>query len=481
MSATDPALFSATELVRHFRRRTLSPVEVARACQARIERLDREVGAFALVDAEGALEAARASEARWRAGRPLGPIDGVPATVKDLNLMKGFPTRRGSRTTEGVPPDAVDSPPVARLREAGAVFLGKTTTPEFGWKGVTDNPLGQIARNPWDTSRTAGGSSGGAAVAAALGMGALHQGSDGGGSIRMPGGFTGIVGLKPTFGLVPTWPASPFGTVSHVGPMTRTVSDAALMLNVLVGPDRRDWYALPRPTTDFTLGLEGGVRGLRVLASVDLGHARVDPEIRAGFAAALEAFVELGATVVERDPGIGDAEAMFKRYWSAAASFLVGRLPAERRGWIDPGLAEVAEEGARVTAIQLHELQLERAAYAERIEALFAEVDLLLTPTLPIPAFAAGREVPEGGPYRRWIEWTPFTWPFNLSQQPAITVPCGFTAAGLPIGLQIVGPKYADALVLAAARAFESARPQPMPFEPRRPGEEPLAGRARLV
>jgi aspartyl-tRNA(Asn)/glutamyl-tRNA(Gln) amidotransferase subunit A len=477
MPATDPALLSALELVGHFRRRTLSPVEAAEACLARIARLDAGLGAFARVDRDGARAAARAAEARWSAGRPLGPIDGVPATVKDLNLMRGLPTRRGSRTTEGNPPDAVDSPPVARLREAGAVILGKTTTPEFGWKGVTDNPLGEIARNPWDPSRTAGGSSGGAAVAAATGMGALHQGSDGGGSIRMPGGFTGIVGFKPTFGLVPTWPASPFGTVSHAGPMTRTVADAATMLDVLAGPDRRDWFALPRPGRSFTVGLEDGIRGCRVLASVDLGHARVDPEIRVGFAAALEALAEQGATLVERDPGIGDGEAMFKRHWYAAAAFLVGRIPAERRGWIDPGLAEIAAQGARVSATELQELQLERAAYGERIEALFAEVDLLVTPTLPIPAFAAGREVPEGGPYRRWIEWTPFTWPFNLGQQPAITVPCGFTAAGLPIGLQIVGPKYADALVLRAARAFEAARPQPMPFEPR-PARDQSAGSA---
>jgi len=476
VSTTDPALFSAQELARLFRRGALSPVEVTRACLARIERWNAAVGAFTLVDAEGALEAARASEARWREGRPLGPIDGVPATVKDLNLMKGFPTRRGSRTTEGAAPDSVDSPPVARLREAGAVILGKTTTPEFGWKGVTDNPLGEVARNPWDTSRTAGGSSGGAAVAAALGMGALHQGSDGGGSIRIPAGFTGIVGMKPTFGLVPTWPASPFGTVSHVGPMTRTVAEAALMLNGLTGPDRRDWYALPRPGIDFTVGLESGIRGCTVLASADLGHARVDPEIRTAFARALVVLADLGARIVERGPGIGDGEPLFRRHWYAAAAFLVGRIPAERRGWIDPGLAEIAAEGVRVTATELQQLQLDRAAFAERIEALFAEVDLLVTPMLPIPAFEAGCEVPPGGPYRRWTEWTPFTWPFNLGQQPAISVPCGFTAAGLPVGLQIVGPKYADALVLRAARAFESACPQPMPGEPRRPAGAALAG-----
>ncbi len=466
MSATDPALFSARELGRLYRRGALSPVEVTRACLARIERWNAQVGAFTLVLADEALAAARESEARWRRGEPRSPIDGVPATIKDLNLLAGHPTRRGSRTTEGVAPDPVDSPPAARLREAGAPILGKTTTPEFGWKGVTDNPLGEIARNPWDTSRTAGGSSGGAAVAAALGMGVLHQGSDGGGSIRIPAGFTGIVGFKPTFGLVPTWPASPFGTVSHVGPMTRTVEDAAIMLDVLCGADRRDWYALPRPRTDFGIGLEEGVRGLVMAASVDLGHVAVDPEVRRVFEEALAVFEEAGARVILRDPGIGDGRALFERHWFSAAAALVERIPAELRDRLDPGLREIAAQGAEVSALDLLQLQLDRAAYAQGIEALFAEVDLLLTPTLPIPAFAAGCEVPPGGPYRRWTEWTPFTWPFNLGQQPAISVPCGFTAAGLPVGLQIVGSKYADALVLRAARAFESARPQPLPEAP---------------
>lgn len=468
MTTTDPALFSAAELIRAYRRRVLSPVEVTRACLARIRRLDPLVGAFALVDDEGALVAARAAEARWLRGEPAGPVDGVPATIKDLTMMRRFVTRRGSRTTEGDPPDPDDAPVVARLREAGAVLLGKTTTPEFGWKGVTDNPLGHIARNPWDPARTAGGSSGGAAVAAALGMGALHQGSDGGGSIRIPAGFTGIVGFKPTFGRVPHWPASPFGTVSHSGPMTRTVGDAALMLSVLARPDRRDWSALPSEPRDWRIGLEDGIRGLTVVASLDLGHVRVDPEVATAFGNALEVLRDLGARVIERDPGIGDGRSIFERWWFAAAAFLVSRIPEDRRQMLDPGLLEVAAEGARTSAFELQRLHLERAVYAERIEALFAEADLLVTPTLPIAAFEAGREVPAGGPYRRWTEWTPFTWPFNLGQQPALSVPCGFTRDELPVSLQFVGPKYADALVLRAGRAFESACPQPMAGEPRK-------------
>ncbi len=467
MPLSDPALWSACELLCAFRRRTLSPVEVTQACLARIHRFDPQVGAFAWVDEEGALASARASEERWQRGCPMGPLDGVPATVKDLTLQRGSVTRRGSRTTEGAAPDSEDAPAVARLREAGAVLLGKTTTPEFGWKGVTDNPLGQIARNPWDLSRTAGGSSGGAAVAAALGMGALHQGSDGGGSIRIPAAFTGIVGLKPTFGRVPLWPPSPFGTLAHVGPMTRTVEDAALMLNVLARPDRRDWTALPPQELDYRIGLAGGIRGRTVLASFDLGYAKVDPEVAAVFAQALDVVRDLGARVIERDPGVVDARSIFEGLWFSAAAYLVAQIPAERHHLLDPGLRAIAEEGARIDAFALHRLHLERAAFAARIEALFAEFDLLLTPTVPIAAFAAGHEVPPGGPYRRWTEWTPLTWPFNLGQQPALTVPCGFTREGLPVGLQIVGPKYADALVLRAGYAFASACPQPLPAEPR--------------
>ncbi|MDX6752266.1 amidase [Geminicoccaceae bacterium 1502E] len=468
MTATDLARLSAGELLRLYRRKAASPVEATRACLERIERFNDQVGAYCLVDGEGALEAARASEARWLEGRPRGLIDGVPTSIKDLSLVKGWPTRRGSRTGDGAAPETVDSPPVARLREQGAVLLGKTTTPEFGWKGVTDNPRGDVARNPWDTSRTAGGSSGGAAVAAALGMGALHTGSDGGGSIRMPAGFTGVVGIKPSFGRVPTWPHSPFGTVSHIGPMTRTVADTALMLTVLAGRDARDWHALPGDGRDYRVGLEDGVRGLRIAASADLGYAEVDPEIRGAFEEAVGTLVELGAIVERADPGFSSPRDMFCRHWFSAAAHLGRGLAPEQRAMLDPGLLEIMEEGERVSAADLYELQAQRTDLGMQAQLFFERYDLLVTPTLPLLAFEAGLEVPDRQRYARWIDWSPFSYPFNLTQQPAASVPCGFSKGGLPIGLHVVGPRYADGLVLQAARAFEAARPQPMPEAPRR-------------
>ena len=274
--ASDPATLSATELLRLYRRKQLSPVETTQAVLDRIERFDPAVNAFCLVDRDQALQSARASEARWQRGAPAGLLDGIPATIKDLVLTRGWPTLRGSLAIARDQAWDVDAPATARLREQGAVLIGKTTTPEFGWKAVTDSALTGITRNPWDTSKTPGGSSGGAAAACALGMGALHIGTDGGGSIRIPASFSGIFGLKPSFGRVPAWPLSPFGTVAHLGPMTRTVSDAALMLNVLALPDRRDWFALPYDSRDYQIGLEDGVGGLRVAFSPTLGFAEVD-------------------------------------------------------------------------------------------------------------------------------------------------------------------------------------------------------------
>jgi Asp-tRNA(Asn)/Glu-tRNA(Gln) amidotransferase A subunit family amidase len=288
---------SATELVAAYGRKDLSPLEVTQAVLDGIEAFDPQVNAFCVVDGERAIEAARTSEARWQRGEPLGLVDGVPATIKDIVLAAGWPTLRGSLAVARDQDWSDDAPATARLREHGAVLLGKTTTPEFGWKGVTDSPLTGITRNPWNTDLTPGGSSGGAAAACALGLGALHVGTDGGGSIRIPAGFTGIFGLKATFGRVPAWPSSPFGTVAHVGPLTRTVTDAALMLSVLAEPDTRDWHALPASGRDYRVGLEDGVRGLRIAFSPDLGHVDVDPEVTEAVARAAHAFTELGAHV----------------------------------------------------------------------------------------------------------------------------------------------------------------------------------------
>ncbi len=464
---SDPALLSAVELLERYRDGSLSPVEATQAALARIDRHNSAFLAFNLVDPESALAAARESEQRWRQGAPRGRLDGVPTAVKDLVLTMGWPTLRSSKAIDPNQAWDEDAPCVARLREHGAVLLGKTTTPEFGWKGITDSPLTGITRNPWNIAMTPGGSSGGAAAAAALGMGALHTGSDGGGSIRIPAGFTGVFGHKPSFGRVPAAPLSPFGTVSHIGPLTRTVGDAALMLNVLSLPDARDWFALPYDGRDYRIGLDDGVRGLKIAFSTDLGYAKVDPEIAERVSSAALVFAELGAQVHSVDPGFDDPVDCFRKHWYVGAARLMQGFTDEQRAVMEPGLREVAAEGAGYGLMDYVAAVAERGGLGAHMRRFHATYDLLLTPTLPIPAFPAGQELSDPASQERWPDWAPFSFPFNLTQQPAATVPCGFTAAGLPAGLQIVGPMHADALVLRAARAFESARPFEMPPEPK--------------
>ena len=460
----DLALMSAVDLLAQYRAKKLSPVEAVKSALARIARLNPRFNALCLVDEAAALASARASEARWMKGQPIGLVDGVPATVKDLLIAKGWPTLRGSKAVDPKQAWDEDAPSVARLREEGAVLLGKTTTPEFGWKGVTDSPLTGITRNPWDRDQDPGGSSGGAAVAAACGMGALHLGTDGGGSIRIPAGFTGIFGLKQSYGLVPASPLSPFGTLAHIGPMTRTVADAALMLSVIAKPDLRDWYAIPYDGKNYLDGLESGVRGWKIAFSPTLGGHPVDPEIARLVASAAQAFRELGAVVEEVDPDIGaNVGPTFVNHWfSGAANALRGYTP-DQQALMDPGLIEVAGAGARLLLMDYLASVKEREQLGVRMNQFHRKWNLLLTPTLPLAAFAAGVECPVMADGSRWTDWTPFSYPFNLTRQPAATVPCGLTSAGLPAGLQIVGPSFGDAAVLQAARAFEKLRPFRMP------------------
>ena len=454
---------SASELLELYRGKALSPVEVTRGCLERISALDGKLNAWCLVDEEAAIASARTSEDRWMKGQPKGLVDGIPTAIKDLILTRGWPTLRGSRTVDKDQSWGDDAPCVARLREHGAVLIGKTTTPEFGWKGVTDSPLTGVTRNPWNVNMTPGGSSGGSAAAVASGMAALAIGTDGGGSIRIPCGFTGLFGIKPTFGRVPAWPLSPFGTVAHVGPMTRTVTDSALMLGVISQPDYRDWYALPETYRDYRIGLETGVNGLRIAYSRDLGYVSVDSDIAALVDGAVRIFEDLGAHVEEVDPGFDDPWECFTRTWYAGAANLAGSLSAEQRELLDPGLDEIMHLGAALSLEEYMESQNERGALGSRMKNFHQDFDLLLTPSLPIPAFAAGQEVPEHMESKRWSSWTPFTFPFNLTGQPAASVPCGLTPSGLPVGLQIVADKYNEALVLQASHAFESACPAPMP------------------
>ena len=462
-TSTDTSLadLSATALLRLYRDKTVSPVEVTDAVLSRIERADGALHAFCLVDPESALRAARDSEARWAKGEPIGQLDGVPTTIKDIILTRGWPTLRGSLTVDRNQAWDVDAPIVARLRENGAVLVGKTTTPEFGWKGVCDSPLEGATCNPWNTAMTPGGSSGGAAVAAAMGMGCLHVGTDGGGSIRIPSSFTGVFGIKPTFGLVPAYPLSPFGTVAHLGPMTRTVADAAAMLTVIAGTDVRDWHRLPPVPHDFSAGLDDGVKGLRVALSTTLGYARgVDPEVEARVREAAAVLASLGAIVEEVDPGFADPTAIFEAHWLSGAANMRSGIPKEKWPLMDPGLTKFADLGEQIGHMAYLKAVDQRGALGLHMALFHERYDILLTPTLPITAFEVNHVAPpRNADPSDWVPWAPFNFPFNLTQQPAASMPCGLTAAGMPIGLQIVAAKYRDDLVLRVARAYESVMP----------------------
>jgi aspartyl-tRNA(Asn)/glutamyl-tRNA(Gln) amidotransferase subunit A len=458
---TTIASLSAAELGPLYASRKLSPVEVAKDALDRIERFEPEINAFVVRDAKVTLDMAQASQARWLKGEALGPLDGVPVTIKDNIAIAGWPMRRGSAVSSDEPWKD-DAPAAARLREAGTVFLGKTTMPEYGWKGVGDSPLSGITRNPWDTATGPGGSSAGAASCAALNLGCIHIGTDGAGSVRIPAAFTGVVGLKPTYGRVPAYPVSTMGFLAHLGPLTRTVADTALAMNAIGQPDIRDMTAAIDQPPDYVAALKGGVKGLRLAWSPRLGgNVTVDPEIAALTRAAAMAFRDLGATVEEVDPGFDDPIETLMTIWSAGAALALRSMDAGARSNMDPGLVAVAELGERVPgSAYVDALLNQRNALALHMAQFHARFDLLLTPTLPLPAFAVGANTPAHGGYGDdWTRWTPFTYPFNITQAPAISLPCGLTRAGLPAGLQLVGPFGRDELVLRAAAAFESARP----------------------
>lgn len=448
----------ATELASLIRQRQLSPVEVTAAVLDRIERLDGRLGAFCTPTPELARSMAEAAEAAVRRGDHLGPLHGVPVSIKDMTLTKGIRTTRGSRLYADFVPEA-DPPVVERLRAAGAIILGKTNTPEFGWKGATENMLFPPTRNPWNTARTPGGSSGGAGAAVAAGMGPLATGTDGAGSIRIPASFCGLVGHKPSYGRVPVFP--PPVDVASTGPLARTVRDAALMLDVLAGPDERDRFSLPDDEPSYLSACDGGIHGWRVAWSPTLGYASVDPTVRRLTEAAARRFVDLGAIVEEADPDLPDSREIIVGLFYCQIYALVADLPPERFALLDPGLATILDGLRGVSAADYIRLQTRRNELWQPIRRFFERYDLLLTPTIAVPPFELGIEGPAsvgGQPVGR-LGWTPFTFPFNLTGQPACTVPAGFTDDGLPVGLQIVGRRYADAAVLRAAAAFEAAAP----------------------
>lgn len=453
----DPALLSAEDMLVSFARRTLSPVEVLQATMERIARLNPHLNAFACMNPDAAHQA-QASAMRWRAGRPIGPLDGVPVTVKDLVDVAGFPTRRGSRTTDPTPVTD-DAPMVVGLKAAGAVILGKTTTTEFGWKTPGDNPLNGITRNPWNGDYTTGGSSSGAGAAGAAGFGPLHVGTDAGGSVRIPAAWCGLVGLKPTYGRIPQWPASAFASVSCAGPMTRTVRDAALMLSALARSDVRDPFCLPDDPRDWRDGIEAGVDGLSVAVLSRPGFdAPVDADGIEAVEQAARILTDAGATVEQVDPGLPDTSLVFSRLWGASLARLANALPPDRRMLLDPGIVDVAETLQGMTAIEFMDAEAMRAAAGHTMARLHQRFDLVLCPTVPNGPMLA--DAPTTGPVQALMNaWAPWTFTFNITRQPAIAMPLGFRADGLPNSVQIAAAQFRDDLVFRAARTIERVLP----------------------
>ena len=453
MTETALTALSATELVRLYRARALSPVELTRAVLARIESKNPSINAFVVVDAKGALAAAAESEARWGRGEPRGLLDGVPISVKDLLAQRGLPTRRGSKTTSSEGPWDEDAPAVARLREHGAVLLGKTTTSEFGLKGMGDSPLTGVTRNPWHSAHTPGGSSAGAVAAVAAGFGPLAVGTDGGGSIRVPSAFSGVVGLKPTFGVVSQSPPQIVGVPPHVGPIAHNVEDAALLLSVLSNPDLRDPFRAPLSRFEYRDVEPRSLEGVSIGYSKTLGFAEVSDEAAALFERAVGIFRSLGAAVEPSEPGFARPAAIVQTLFRARAALTVHHLGPEQRAQLDPAILASAQQGERLSALDYLRAEAQRIELAERMAQYHRRFDLLLTPSTA--GVAPEHDAPDA--LALLAQRAPFAGAFSLTRQPAISIPVGVSAGGLPLGIQIVGRHFEDARVLAAARAFENS------------------------
>jgi len=454
------ATTTAVELAMRIREREVSPVEVMRATVERAERLHPALNAICTPTFESAMAQAHEAERAVLRNEPLGSLHGVPVTIKDLALTRGVRSMGGSAIHATRIPD-VDHVHVERLRTAGAISIGKTSVPEFGWTGMSRSPVTGITHNPWKAGFNAGGSSSGAAACAAAGIAPLHQGSDGAGSIRMPAAFCGVFGLKTSFGRVPYHPMPNNGGISVVGPISRSVRDAALMIDAMAGPDARDPSAFGGGPEHFLARVDEGIAGLRVAWSPDLGYLQVDPEVAAVAAAAARTFEELGCRVDEVDPGWGDPIAIEHCLFPAFFAGMLGHLVDEWEDRMDPGLVAIIRHGQTFTAADVCRALGERMLYWDRVRPFFDRYDLLLTPSLSVTAFPAQRLIPEHWAQHPWdwLRWAGFSYPFNLTGQPAATCPCGFDSHGLPVGLQIVGGFRDDLRVLQAARAFEQARP----------------------
>jgi len=452
---------AAVQLVALYRTRTVSPVEVTRALLDHLEEVNGKVNAIVAVATDEAMRAAEEAERQY-AKDEAGKLAGVPLSVKDTIVTQGTRTTYGSLLYEFYVPDA-DAVVVERSRQAGGIVFGKTNTPEFGWKGETSNRVFGATRNPWDLGRTSGGSSGGAAAAVATGIGPIGLGSDTAGSVRIPAAFCGVVGMKPSFGRIPVAPRRGLETLSHVGIVSRSVRDAALVLDAVAGRDARDRFSLEDASAGFLDRLDKTPGALRIAWSADLGFVSVDPQVRGIAESALACFEEVGWTVEDLGATVADPYEVVHVMLCAALAGQRSNDYEAVRDRLDPGCRELIEEGFRLTGAECGAAMQECGAWAEAWRRLWAPYDLIVTPTVPLPAFEAGADRPNArqgdADTGRVLSWTPFTYPLNISGQPAASVPCGFTDEGLPVGLQIIGRWRDDLSVLHAAACLESRRP----------------------
>ena len=460
MDVEDICFLSASEIAAAVREKELSPIEMTRAVLERIDRLNPRLNAFCTMMSGAAIDAAKLAEEQVNRGETLGDLHGVPVSVKDNLYIQGERTTFGSQLLEHQVTDA-DAPSIERLKKAGAILIGRTNSPEFGWKGVCDNLVFGTTRNPWNLDLTPGGSSGGASAAVASGLGPIGIGTDGGGSLRIPASFCGLVGHKASFGRVPTWPGVSVGDLRHIGGITRTVTDSALLLNVLAGPDERDHGSLPATDTDYLAEIERGVNDVRIAYSGDLGYATTHAEVAQLCATATAALSDAGAIVENIELDWQDPHACWSVFFYGASGARLGHELEQNGHLLDPGLRRCVEQAVKMTSADLTQAMADREAFWQQVRKLFETCDLLITPTLAVPPFAIGQDNADSltGEPQGDLQWTQFTYPFNLTGQPACSVPAGWTEDGLPVGLQIVGPRFGDALVLRAARALEQLRP----------------------
>lgn len=445
------------------KRREVSPVELTQRALSRAESTQGSLNAFFDIDADGALQAARAVEQALFRGEPCGPLAGLPISVKDLIAVADRPQSMGSRTLQGNIARA-DAPSVERVRAAGAIIIGKTTTSEFGCKPVGDSPLTGVTRHPWNTALTPGGSSAGSAASVAAGITPFSLGTDGGGSLRIPASLCAAVGLKATFGRVPVWPTSATPTLAHVGALARNVGDAAMLTQVIAGRDPRDAFSQSEPTPDLTGALSAGVKGLRIAWSPTLGYARPQPEVTRVVERALQSLADEGAIietvdrVFEHDP----ADLWMAEFYAGVGTRLRAELE-HRRELLDPIVAELLEQAMGQSMTQYYEKVFQRYALRETMQIFHERYDLLVTPTLPVSQMPAGLSVPPGYEDRNALSWVYYTYPFNLTGQPALSVCAGLASDGMPVGMQIVGPLWGETLIVRAASVVEQALPVQRP------------------